>query len=97
MLASIALMTAAAWAIRVKKVRGLNILIPALFLWLTVTLAVLWYLINAVPVFYQKNPAQAVALGIMTVVMLALNLLLIYDFFRPEKEGLMADVGTQKG
>ncbi len=84
MLASIALMTAAAWAIRVKKVRGLNILIPALFLWLTVTLAVLWYLLNAVPVFYQKSPAQALVLGAMTVVMLALNLLLIYDFFRPE-------------
>ncbi|RMG68678.1 MAG: hypothetical protein D6710_09875 [Nitrospirae bacterium] len=61
------------------------------------TLAVLWYLINAVPVFYQKSPAQAVVLGIMTVVMLALNLLLIYDFFKPEKEGVLADVRAQKG
>ncbi len=97
MLASIALMTAAAWAIRVKKVRGLNILIPALFLWLTVTLAVLWYLINAVPVFYQKSPMQAVVLGIMTLVMLALNLLLIYDFFRPEKHKVVAHVKTERG
>ena len=96
MLASIALMTAAAWAIRVKKVRGLNILIPALFLWLTVTLAVLWYLVNAVPVFYQKNPAQAIVLGAMTVVMLALNLLLIYDFFKPEKHTVTADVRAEK-
>ncbi len=96
MLASVALMTAAAWAIRVKKVRGLNILIPALFLWLTVTLAVLWYLVNAVPEFYHKNPAQAIVLGAMTVVMLALNLLLIYDFFKPEKHAVTADVRTEK-
>ncbi len=96
MLASIALMTAAAWAIRVQKVRGLNILVPALFLWITVTLAMLWYLFVAVPTFFQKSATQAVVLALMTIVMLCLNFLLIYDFFRPEKE-VPAGVEVEKG
>ncbi|NOX21025.1 MAG: carbon starvation protein A [Nitrospirae bacterium] len=96
MLASIALMTAAAWAIRVQKVRGLNILVPALFLWITVTLAMLWYLFVAVPTFFQKSATQAVVLALMTIVMLCLNFLLIYDFFRPEKE-VPAGVEIEKG
>lgn len=86
MLASIAMMTVAAWALRVQKSKGINILIPAFFLWVTVTLAMLWYIIYAVPVFYSKSPVQAVVLTIISVIMICLNLLLIYDFFRPEKE-----------
>ncbi len=96
MLASVAMMTVAAWTIRVQKARGLNILIPALFLWLTVTLAMLWYLFVAVPEFYLKNPIQAVVLAIMALVMVFLNVLLIYDFFRPTartvEEGLRGGV-----
>ncbi len=86
MLASIALMTGAAWAIRVQKAKGMNVLIPALFLWVTVTLAMVWYLFVAVPTFYVKNPIQAVVLGVIMVVMLLLNFLLIYDFFKPEEK-----------
>ncbi|RME63333.1 MAG: carbon starvation protein A [Nitrospirae bacterium] len=85
MLASIAMMTAAAWAIRVQKVKGLNVLIPALFLWLTVSLAIVWYLFTVVPAFYEKEPVKALVLGLMMVVMLVLNLLLIYDYFVPER------------
>jgi carbon starvation protein len=86
MLASIALMTAAAWTIRVQKARGLNILIPALVLWFTVTCAMAWYLIFAVPTFYTKSPVQAIVLGVIIVIMLLLNFLLIYDFFKPERK-----------
>ncbi len=85
MLASIALMTAAAWAIRVQKAKGLNVLIPALFLWLTVSLAILWYLFTVVPAFYAKEPVKAIVIGSMMVVMLGLNLLLLYDYFVPER------------
>ncbi len=84
MLASIALMTAAAWVIRVQKRSGWMVLGPALFLWVTVTLALVWYLFVAVPTFMAKNPVQAYALGIMVVVMLLLNLILIYDYFTPK-------------
>jgi carbon starvation protein len=86
MLASIAMMTAAAWAIREQKVRGWYILIPALFLWLTVTLASLWFIVEAVPVFMRDNPVQAYVLGSIMIVMLALNILLIHDYFRPGKK-----------
>ncbi len=85
MLASVALMTAAAWAIRVQKAKGINVLLPALFLWLTVSLAILWYLFTVVPGFYVKEPVKAVVIGAMMVVMLGLNLLLLYDYFVPEK------------
>lgn len=86
MLASIALMTGAAWVIRVQKVKGMNVLIPALFLWVTVTLAMFWYLIVAVPAFYAKNPVQATVIAIIVVVMLLLNFLLLYDYFKPEPD-----------
>ena len=86
MLASIALMTGAAWVIRVQKSKGMNVLIPALLLWVTVSLAMVWYLFIAVPTFYAKNPVKAIILGAMVVIMLVLNLLLIYDYFKPEKD-----------
>lgn len=85
MLASIAMMTVAAWAIREQKVRGWNILVPALFLWLTVTLATVWFIVMVVPGFMAKSPVQAYILGSITLIMLFLNIILIYDFFRPEK------------
>jgi len=83
MLASIAMMTAAAWVIREQKMKGWNILIPALFLWLTVTLATIWFLVEAVPVFMVRNPVQAYTLGTIMLIMLVLNIILIYDYFRP--------------
>jgi len=80
MLASIAMMTVAAWAMREQRARGWNILVPALFLWLTVTLATLWFIVMVVPGFMAKSPVQAYVLGAMTLTMLVLNLVLIYDF-----------------
>jgi len=88
MLASIALMTGAAWVIRVQKRPGWMVLGPAFFLWITVTLALIWYLIVAVPTFMAKHPAQAYALGIMVLVMLILNFILIFDYFTPKPEEL---------
>jgi len=84
MLASIALMTGAAWVIRVQKRPGWMVLGPALFLWITVTLALIWYLFEAVPTFMAKNPVQAYVLGIMVAIMLILNFILIFDYFTPK-------------
>ena len=86
MLASIALMTITAWTIKVQRAKGMNILIPALFLWITVTLAMGWYLFFIIPHFFEKDhPFQAVSLGVMVVIMIGLNLLLIYDYFTSKK------------
>ncbi|MGC8788336.1 MAG: carbon starvation CstA family protein [Caldisericum sp.] len=82
MLASIALLTGANWVKRVQKVSGgtlLLVLIPAMFLWLTVFVALIWYLIKVVP-------AQAAAirpiLGAFVVIEIVLAVYLLVGFFR---------------
>ena len=82
MLAAIALFTAAAFLIRVQKQRGLNALIPALFLWITVSVAMIWYMFVCVPSFMKTSPIQAYIIGGIIIAMLILNILLIYDFFK---------------
>jgi carbon starvation protein len=87
MLASIALITSAVWVTKILgNKRALNVLIPALFLWITVTVALIWYMFVAIPTFMGSNPVQAVILGIIIIVMILLNLLLIMDFFLIWKE-----------
>ena len=83
LLASIALLTATLWVYKELKVKmkyTYFVLIPALFLWITVTLALLWYLIVVIPTFFSKSLTQAIVLIIVVVIMLILNLILIYDF-----------------
>ena len=82
MLAAIALFTAAAFLIRIQKQRGLNALIPALFLWITVSVAMIWYMFVCVPSFMKTSPIQAYIIGGIIIAMLILNILLIYDFFK---------------
>ncbi|AHL22462.1 MULTISPECIES: carbon starvation protein A [Thermococcus] len=87
MLASIAMMTAALWVAKVQRAGKWSwaVLIPALFLWITVTAAIIWYLIY-VPMVGQYLIAVKGAL----VVSLVLNLLLAWDFWvawkRPTEE-----------
>jgi len=82
MLAAIALFTAAAFLIHVQKQRGLNTLIPALFLWITVSVAMIWYMFVCVPSFMKTSPIQAYIIGGIIIAMFILNILLIYDFFK---------------
>ena len=82
MLAAIALFTAAAFLVHVQKQRGLNALIPALFLWITVSVAMIWYMFVCVPSFMKTSPIQAYIIGGIIIAMLILNILLIYDFFK---------------
>ena len=88
MLASIALITGAVWVTRfLRSSRGyqLAVTIPALFLWLTVSLALVWYLVYAVPTF---KGAAVFVIGGMTVVMLVLNVMLLIDYFAISKTPL---------
>ncbi|PID57559.1 carbon starvation protein A [candidate division KSB3 bacterium] len=92
MLASIAMITAAVWVtrfLRSSKFYQMAVTIPALLLWLTVSLALVWYLIFAVPTF--KGAAMFV-IGSMTVVMLALNVMLLFDYFAIKNAPLPAEV-----
>jgi len=86
MLAAIALFTAAGFLIRVQKQRGLNALIPAFFLWITVSSAMIWYIFIAVPSLMKTSPIQAYIIGTIMIIMLILNMLLIYDFFKSERD-----------
>ncbi len=86
MLASIALMTASAWVMRVQKKPSWPVFIPAMFLWVTVTVAMIWYVIKIIPIFMHKSPVQAYVLGAMMVIMLLLNFILVYDFAKPDKD-----------
>ena len=74
LLASIALMTAALWVVKVAKPSGAwkyAVLIPALFLWVTVTAAIIWFLAVVKP---------SVEVSIILGISLALNFLLFFDF-----------------
>ena len=84
MLASIALITTVAWVRRVQKEQAYFVLIPALFLWVTVTAALIWYLSVPVASFFIHAPFQSALLSTITITMLVLNIILIYDFYKPE-------------
>ncbi len=81
LLASIALLTGAVWVTQVLQASfgyRMMILVPAMFLWITVTLALGWYAVVAVPTFGVK----AWVMGPITILMILLNLLLLVDFVR---------------
>jgi carbon starvation protein len=83
MLASVAMLTVSVWVVKeLRAPHRLVVIIPALVLWVTVTAALVWYIVAAIPVFFKTSLVQAVILGIVVVVMIALNILLIADFSR---------------
>lgn len=77
LLAALALLTSALWVYAVLKVRGgisWLIMIPALFLWITVTAALIWWMIvvlPGLPILYQ------VGAGSITAISVVLDFLLI--------------------
>ncbi len=81
MLASIALMTAALWVTKIQRAGKWSwaVLIPALFLWITVTLALLWFLVVVVPGI--STPLTRYSVGLITLVGVLLNFLLAWDFW----------------
>ena len=88
LLASIVMLTVAVW---VKKKLNpqytLAVLIPAIFLWVTVTCALVWYLAFVVPTFLVATAKAATKttgtiVGIMTAIMLVLNFVMIGGFLK---------------
>jgi len=82
MLAAIALMTSCIWATNVLRggKRCLVTLIPALFLWVTVAAAYIWYIITMAGIV---NSLTLVIMGIMLV----LSFFLLYEFIVALKKG----------
>ena len=88
LLASIVMLTVAVW---VKKKLNpqytMTVLIPAIFLWVTVTCALVWYVAFVVPTFFRDMAKTNVVItgsivGAMTVVMLILNFVMIGGFLK---------------
>ncbi|MGC8975252.1 MAG: carbon starvation CstA family protein, partial [Thermoprotei archaeon] len=77
LLAALALLTAALWTYAIQKVRGgisLLIMIPALFLWVTVTVALIWWLYAVVP---SLPPLYLIGAGTIVAISVVLDFLLI--------------------
>jgi len=82
LLAALALLTTALWVYAILKVRGkasLLIQAPAWFLWVTVTIALIWWVVVVLPTL---PTIQKVGAGIIVLVSLALDFLLIYYYVR---------------
>ena len=76
-------MTISLWAIKVQKAPSLGrilTLTPAVFLWITVTIALIWYEIVVIPPTLAKNVATGTVVGIIIGISLILNLMLLIDF-----------------
>jgi carbon starvation protein len=87
LLASIAMLTAATWVKKVQKVgKGMltAVLIPTFFLWITVFVALIWFLFVIVPV---TAAALQVVLGGFIILMLVLDIWLMFNFFKSWNEG----------
>ncbi len=85
LLASLALMTISLWVIRVQKAPKLGkalTVAPAIFLWVTVTVALIWYLAFVVPHIALSKPFVASVVGAATAVGVGLNLFLFAGWVR---------------
>ncbi len=81
LLASLALMTVAVWTIKVQKASALGkalVVAPAIFLWVTVTVALLWYLWIVVPPMLGTITGWVV--GGITLIGVVLNLYLFVEW-----------------
>ncbi|MFA4647405.1 carbon starvation protein A [Pyrococcus kukulkanii] len=81
MLASIAMMTASLWVAKIQRPAGAwkwAVVIPALFLWVTVTAALAWFLI-----YVGK---ENIWVSLITIIGLALNFLLVIDWYHAWKK-----------
>ncbi|ALU11629.1 carbon starvation protein CstA [Ignicoccus islandicus DSM 13165] len=90
MLASIALMTVAAWVIKdlkAPKRYQVTVLAPAGFLWVTVTLALLIYVAYIAPVtIAAKGNVTLAAVEAITIVELIFNFYLLKEFLKVMRE-----------
>jgi carbon starvation protein len=87
LIASIALMTGAAYvAKKLKSKFAIMAVVPAYFLWVTVTAAIIWFMIVVMPSNIAKAPGQGWTVQIIMGIMLLLNFLFIFDFIKMRKK-----------
>ncbi len=83
LIASIALMTGAAFAAKKLKSKFANVaVIPAWFLWITVTCALVWFIVVVQPGAIAAKPGPGWTVMVILCVMLLLNFIFIWDFIK---------------
>jgi carbon starvation protein len=87
LIAAIALMTGAAYvAKKLKSKFAIMVVIPAWFLWFTVTAAIIWFMIVVMPANIAKAPGQGWTVQIIMGIMLIMNVIFIVDFVKSRKK-----------
>lgn len=96
LIASIVMLTVAAWVRKKLNPKYTNVvLIPAIFLWVTVTAGLIWYEVAIVPTFfvkiadaakYAKNLTTGTVVGAVNIFMLILNFIMIASFLKTWNE-----------
>jgi len=83
LIASIALMTGAAFvAKKLKSTFASAAVIPAVLLWLTVTCALIWFIIFVQPDAIAAKAVPGWTVMVILIIMLILNFIFIYDFLK---------------
>jgi carbon starvation protein len=83
LIASIALMTGAAYVAKKLKSGFANAaVIPAWLLWITVTAAILWFILIVQPHAIAAKPVPGWTVMVILVVMFILNFLFVFDFVK---------------
>ncbi|PIE03785.1 MAG: carbon starvation protein A, partial [Spirochaetales bacterium] len=91
LIASIALMTGAAWVSKRMKSNALMAVVPAYLLWITVTAAIIWFMAVVLPGSIQKNPATGITVLVIEIIMLIMNFVFIIDFVKTRKDPVSAE------
>ncbi len=83
LIASIALMTGAAFVAKKMKSNFANAaVIPAWLLWITVTAALIWFMVVVQPGAIAAKPGPGWTVMVILVIMFLLNFVFIFDFIR---------------
>ncbi len=83
LIASIALMTGAAFAAKKLKSNFANVaIIPAWLLWITVTCSIVWFIVVVQPGAIAAKPVPGWTVMVLLCVMLILNFVFIWDFIK---------------
>ncbi|MDR1931858.1 MAG: carbon starvation protein A [Spirochaetales bacterium] len=88
LIASIVMVTVALWVKKKLNEKYTNlVLIPAILLWITVTVGIIWYEIVVVPDLFKdmantRNVITGVAVGTINIIMLILNFITIIEFLK---------------
>lgn len=82
LIASMALMTGATWALKRQHVRSVKILLPAYFLWITITAAIIWFCAVILPGTIKSDPATGITVLCIELIMLGMNIMFIIDFIK---------------